>query len=57
MGIDYKPYREHKVISTDLDNWPIVHRSITLVNFQLDAQNSLFIYIQYIYGARGGAVG
>jgi len=28
-----------------LDDWLTVHRSITLVNFQLDAQNSLFIYI------------
>jgi len=29
----------------DLDDWLTVHRSITLVNFQLDAQNSyLFIY-------------
>jgi hypothetical protein len=27
-----------------LDDWLTVHRSITLVNFQLDAQNSLFIY-------------
>ena len=32
-----------------LDDWLTVHRSITLVNFQLDTQNSLFIYIQYIY--------
>jgi len=29
----------------DLDDWLAVHRSITLVNFQLDAQNSLFICI------------
>jgi hypothetical protein len=36
-------------IKMDLDDWLTVHRSITLVNFQLDAQNSLFIYIQYIY--------
>jgi len=28
-----------------LDDWLTVYRSITLVNFQLDAQNSLFIYI------------
>jgi len=32
-----------------LDDLLTVHRSITLVNFQLDAQNSLFIYIKYIY--------
>jgi len=31
----------HKI----LYNWLTVHRTITLVNFQLDAQNSLFIYI------------
>jgi len=29
----------------DLEDWLTVHRSITLVNFQLDAHNSLFIYI------------
>ena len=29
----------------DLDDWLTVHRSITLVNLQLYAQNSLFIYI------------
>jgi hypothetical protein len=29
----------------NLDDWLTVHRSITLVDFQLDAQNSyLFIY-------------
>jgi len=28
-----------------LGDWLTVHRSITLFNFQLDAQNSLFIYI------------
>jgi len=40
----------HKTYYTNLDDWLTVqHRSITLVNFQLDAQNSyLFIYI-YIY--------
>jgi hypothetical protein len=27
-----------------LDDWLAVHRSITLVNFKLDAQNSLFLY-------------
>jgi hypothetical protein len=28
-----------------LDDWLTVHRSITLVNFQLGAQNYLFIYL------------
>jgi len=32
----------------NLDDWLTVHRSITLVNFQLDAQNSLFIYNTFI---------
>jgi len=33
----------------DPDDWPTVHRSITLINFQLDAQNSyLFIYNTFI---------
>ena len=33
----------------DLDDWLTVHRSITLVDFQLDAQNSyLFIYNTFI---------
>jgi hypothetical protein len=27
------------------DDWLTVHRSLTLVNFQIDAQNSFFIYI------------
>jgi len=32
-----------------LDDWLTVHQSITLVNFQLDAQNSyLFIYNTFI---------
>jgi hypothetical protein len=32
-----------------LDDWLTAHRSITLVNFQLDAQNSyLFIYNTFI---------
>jgi hypothetical protein len=32
-------------VSEYLDDWLTVHRSITLVDFQLDAQNShLFIY-------------
>jgi len=32
-----------------LDDWLTVYRSITLVNFQLDAQNSyLFIYNTFI---------
>jgi hypothetical protein len=30
------------------NDWLTVHRSITLVNFQLDAQNSLFIYIHLL---------
>ena len=34
-----------KNFSANLDNWLTVHRSISLVSFQLDAQNSyLFIY-------------
>jgi len=33
----------------NLDDWLTVHRSITLVDFQLDAQNSyLFIYNKFI---------
>jgi len=28
-----------------LNDWLTVHHSITLVSFQLDAQNSLFIYV------------
>jgi hypothetical protein len=31
--------------SVYLDGWLTVHRSITLVDFQLDAQNSYFLYI------------
>jgi len=31
------------------DDWQTVHRSITLVDFQLDAQNSLFIYLYIIH--------
>jgi hypothetical protein len=35
--------------SLDFDDWLTVHRSITLVNLQLDAQNSyLFIYNTFI---------
>jgi hypothetical protein len=30
---------------TNPDDWLTVHRSTTLVDFQLDAQNSLFIYL------------
>ena len=38
---------EHAEVN--LDNWWTVHRSITLVDFQLDAQNSyLFIYNTFI---------
>jgi hypothetical protein len=33
-----------------LDDWPIVRRSTTLVNFQLDAQNSFFIYSMSSFG-------
>jgi len=37
------------VLQGSLDDWLTVHRSITLVNFQLDAQNSyLFIYNTFI---------
>jgi len=36
-------------ISNNLDNWLNVHRNITLVNLQLDAQNSyLFTYNTFI---------
>ena len=42
------PLLYHKVIIY-LDVWLTVHRSITLVDFQLDAQNSyLFIYNTFI---------
>jgi len=30
---------------TALDDWLTVYRSVTLVNFQLDAQNSVHFYI------------
>jgi len=33
----------------NLDDWLTVHGSVTLVNFQLDAQHFLYIYIKYIY--------
>jgi len=37
------------IFSTYLDDWLTVHRSITLANFQLDAQNSyLFTYNTFI---------
>jgi hypothetical protein len=49
----------HKIMTnsnirmTDLDDWLTVHRSITLVDLQLDAENSyLFtynIYIKFLY--------
>jgi len=32
-------------VSYYLDDWLTVHRSITLVDLQLDAQNFLFVYI------------
>jgi len=34
-----------KLIFVYLDDWLTVHRSITSVNFQIDAQNPLFFYI------------
>jgi len=38
-----------QTINNYLDNWMTVHHSITLVDFQLDAQNSyLFIYNTFI---------
>jgi hypothetical protein len=43
QGITQK--REYNFHNTLYYDWLIVQRSITLVNFQLDAQNSLFIYI------------
>ena len=40
---------KQKIFDTDLDDWLTVHHSLTLVNFQLDAQNSyLFIYNTFI---------
>ena len=43
------PPLQNEVISVHLDDWLTVHRSITLVNFQLYAQNSyLFIYKTFI---------
>jgi hypothetical protein len=42
-------------VNVNLDNWLTVHRSITLVDFQLDAQNSYlftsntFIIILYMF--------
>jgi hypothetical protein len=45
----YSLWYRHSVKSEYLDDWLTVHRSITLVNFQLDAQNSyLFIYFTFI---------
>jgi hypothetical protein len=41
--------RIHEYQVTNLDGWLTVHRSITLIVFQLDAQNSyLFIYNIFI---------
>ena len=34
---------------SNLDDWLTEHRGITSVNFQLDAQNSLFIYLYTIH--------
>ena len=42
-------FKKLPTLKEHLDGWLYVHRSITLVDFQLDAQNSyLYIYI-YIY--------
>jgi hypothetical protein len=44
----YVRHNENKRLR-DIDYWLTVHRSITLVNFQLDAQNSyLFMYNTFI---------
>jgi hypothetical protein len=40
---------QQKHNNTSLDDWLTVHHSITFVNFQLDAQNSLFIYLYIIH--------
>jgi hypothetical protein len=51
----YTTCQLHKVLS--VDDWLTVHRSITLVDFQLDAQNSylftynIFIKILYMFRA------
>jgi hypothetical protein len=50
-----KPYkkRERKINISCLDDWLTVHRSITLVDLQLDAQNSYFFmykaFIKILY--------
>ena len=42
-------FLKYKHSRVTLDDWLTVHHSITLVNFQLDAQNSyLFIYNTFI---------
>jgi len=42
-------YSEKKTCSMGIDGWLTVHRSITLIDFQLNAQNSyLFIYNTFI---------
>jgi hypothetical protein len=48
---------EQTLLTADLDDWLTVHHSITLVDFQLDAQNpylfkyNTFIKILYIFRA------
>jgi hypothetical protein len=40
---------QYNYMHANLDDWLTMHRSITLVDLQLDAQNSyLFIYNTYI---------
>ena len=52
MGFDPQAYLAtwyYQTTDTSLDDWLTVHHSITLVNFQLDVQNSyLFIYNTFI---------
>jgi len=49
MSAIFTPQMVCKTCFYHLDYWLTVHRSITLVNFQLDAQNSyLFIYKTFI---------
>ena len=46
----YEIGEQNKDFSLNLDDWLTVHRSITLVDLQLDAKNSyLFIYNTFIY--------
>jgi hypothetical protein len=49
FNVRFFPPLQNEVISVHLDDWLTVHRCITLVNFQLHAQNSyLFIYNTFI---------